>query len=90
MTTTRFVITRDLLDEERRGELENWIQQHTCDGSSTREVLERIDRLPLAPVIDHLVVTREPHAERHLGGYLWHWRVQPARRGIDSITSPGE
>lgn len=89
MNATRFVITRDLLDEERRGDLENWIQQHTCDGASTREVLARIDYLPLAPPIDHLVVTREPHAERHLGGYLWHWRVQPTRRGVGSTLSHG-
>lgn len=87
MDPTRFAIPRDLLDEERRGELENWIQQHTCDRSGTREVLERIDALPLAPVIEQINITREPHPERHVGRYLWHWRVQPVRRSSGN-TSP--
>ena len=86
MDPKHFTVPRELLDPERRGELANWIEQHTGGGAAVREVLERIDRLPLAPAIEQIEVIRDPHPERHLGGLLWHWRMLPIRKGWEDTA----
>lgn len=78
----RFLGSGELLQPSRKGELGRVVREHVGNRSDARDLLQRIQWLPLSPPIRGLDVERVPHPGRQWEGQGWDWRLIAFRAHI--------